>query len=76
MAGISIAAFLTLGVGTALAAEEGDAEDPTVDEVVVTGSLGKPRVVTDSAVPIDAYSADDLEAVSYGDTQDILKVLV
>jgi iron complex outermembrane receptor protein len=76
MAGISIAAFLTLGVGTALAAEDGDAEEPTVDEVVVTGSLGKPRTVLESAVPIDAHSAEDIEAVSYGDTQDILKVLV
>ncbi len=49
---------------------------PQVEEVIVTGSRSAPRTVMDSPVPVDSYNAADLEAVSYADTQDILKTLV
>ena len=47
-----------------------------LEEIVVTGARGRPRTVSDSPVPIDVFSAEDLEAVSYTDTNDILRTLV
>ena len=47
-----------------------------LEEIVVTGSRGRPRTVGDSPVPIDVFSAQDLEDVSYTDTNDILRTLV
>ncbi|NQY12903.1 MAG: TonB-dependent receptor [Henriciella sp.] len=44
--------------------------------MIVTGALGAPRSVTDSPVPIDVFGADDIEAVSFTDTNDILRTLV
>ena len=47
-----------------------------LEEIIVTGARGRPRTVGDSPVPIDVFSAEDLEAVSYTDTNDILRTLV
>ena len=47
-----------------------------LEEIVVTGARGRPRTVGDSPVPIDVFSAQDLEDVSYTDTNDILRTLV
>ena len=47
-----------------------------LEEIVVTGSRGRPRTVSDSPVPIDVFSAQDLEDVSFTDTNDILRTLV
>ena len=47
-----------------------------LEEIVVTGARGRPRTVSDSPVPIDVFSAEDLEAVSYTDANDILRTLV
>ncbi len=47
-----------------------------LEEIIVTGARGRPRTVSDSPVPIDVFSDTDLEAVSYTDTNDILKTLV
>lgn len=48
----------------------------TDDEIVVTGVRGQPRAVKDSAVPIDVIGAEEVESVSFVDTNDILKTLV
>ena len=53
-----------------------DDSDAQLEEIVVTGSRGRPRTVSDSPVPIDVFSSEDLRAVSYTDTNDILKTLV
>ncbi len=54
------------------------AEEPVMEleEVVVTGARGKPRTVSDSPVPIDVFNAEAIQAVSYTDTNDVLKTLV
>ncbi|WP_066769390.1 TonB-dependent receptor plug domain-containing protein [Croceicoccus mobilis] len=53
-------------------------EDPSEEDgtIVVTGLRGNDRTVADSPVPIDVFSTDDLNAVSYTDTNDVLKTLV
>ena len=53
-----------------------DDSDAQLEEIVVTGSRGRPRTVSDSPVPIDVFTSEDLRAVSYTDTNDILKTLV
>ena len=53
-----------------------DSDDARLEEIVVTGARGRPRTVSDSPVPIDVFNEDDLRAVSYTDTNDILKTLV
>lgn len=52
-------------------------DDPSIQErIVVTGARGKPRSVLDSAVPVDVLSEEDLSAVPFTDTNDILRTLV
>jgi iron complex outermembrane receptor protein len=51
-------------------------DDAQLEEIIVTGARGRPRTVSDSPVPIDVFSEDDLRAVSFTDTNDILKTLV
>ena len=46
------------------------------DIIVVTGARGAPRTVADSAVPIDVIGQEELESVSFVDTNDVLKTLV
>ncbi len=70
---------LALGGMTALSGGSAYAETTigdTIEEVVVTGIRGKPRAVTDSAVPIDVFSSDEIQQVSHSDTQNILQTLV
>lgn len=50
--------------------------DDEIEEIVVSGLRGKPRSAVDSAVPIDTFDAEAIEAVSHTDTQDILQTLV
>ncbi|HSG89077.1 MAG TPA: TonB-dependent receptor [Pseudomonadales bacterium] len=52
------------------------AAEPMVEEVTVTGLRGKPRVATDSAVPVDVFNSETIDAVSYTDMDDILQTLV
>ncbi|MFN3512819.1 MAG: TonB-dependent receptor plug domain-containing protein [Phenylobacterium sp.] len=68
LAGVSLASLLSAGAA--------QADDQTLEELVVTGSRGLPRTVQDSPVPIDVLSADDIKQVSYSDTNDVLKTLV
>lgn len=52
------------------------AQEEEVEEIIVTGARGRPRTVADSPVPIDVFNEADLRAVSFTDTNDILKTLV
>ncbi|MEM6605832.1 MAG: TonB-dependent receptor, partial [Pseudomonadota bacterium] len=47
-----------------------------LEEVVITGLRGKPRSAVDSAVPVDTFSAEQIDTISYTDTVDILQTLV
>ncbi|MGY8784568.1 MAG: TonB-dependent receptor plug domain-containing protein [Pseudomonadales bacterium] len=47
-----------------------------VEQIVVTGSRGRERTVSDSPVPIDVFSAEDISQISLTDTNDILQTLV
>ncbi|WP_374572066.1 TonB-dependent receptor plug domain-containing protein [Phenylobacterium sp.] len=47
-----------------------------LDEVVVTGLRGQPRTVTDSPVPVDVFSADEVERAGQTDTLNVLQTLV
>ena len=75
---LAIACLSASGFSTqAMAQESDDAANVTrLEEIVVTGARGRPRTVSDSPVPIDVFTAADLRAVSYTDTNDILKTLV
>ncbi|MCY3566219.1 MAG: TonB-dependent receptor [Gammaproteobacteria bacterium] len=57
-----------------MALAQEDAAD--LEEIIVTGARGRPRTVTDSPVPVDVFSAAEIEAISYTDTNDIIKTLV
>ena len=52
------------------------ADDDEIEEIVVSGLRGRPRSAVDSAVPIDTFDADQINAVAHTDTQDILQTLV
>ena len=73
-------AFALAGGAYAGAANAQDADgtdDESVQEqIIVTGSRGQPRSVTDSPVPIDVFSEEDLQAVPFTDANDILRTLV
>ncbi|HAT27662.1 MAG TPA: TonB-dependent receptor [Gammaproteobacteria bacterium] len=74
---LAIACLSASGFSTQAMAQQSDDADVTrLEEIVVTGARGRPRTVTDSPVPIDVFTAADLRAVSYTDTNDILKTLV
>jgi iron complex outermembrane receptor protein len=76
---ISLGLALIIGSTAALSEENAFAEDiasEVIEEVVVTGTRGKPRAVTDTAVPIDVFSSDEIQRVSHSDMQDILQTLV
>ncbi len=69
--GASIAA-ISMGTGAAYAQPLPADEDA----IFVTGSRGQARALKDSAVPIDVIGADELNQVSFTDTNDILQTLV
>ena len=50
--------------------------DVNVEEVVVTGSRGKPRTVTESPVPIDIFTSEMIEGVAHTDTHDVMMTLL
>ena len=47
-----------------------------IEEVVVTGARGRPRTVSDSPVPVDVFSADEIQAISHTDTNNVLQTLI
>ncbi len=67
-------ALLAPAAYTPMALAQQDSAD--LEEIIVTGARGRPRTVTDSPVPVDVFSAEDIEAISYTDTNDIIKTLV
>jgi len=78
--------FKTLMLSTALVASGGATiispatahaqEAESDDVIIVTGSRGKPRAITDSPVPVDVISESEIFDVPFTDTNDILKTLV
>ena len=74
---LAIACLSASGLSTqAMAQQSDDTGVSRLEEIVVTGSRGRPRTVADSPVPIDVFTEADLRAISYTDTNDILKTLV
>jgi iron complex outermembrane receptor protein len=71
---LSIALSLIAGVGIAQPASAESAG--IIEELVVTGLRGQPRTAADSAVPIDVFSLESIESVSFQDTNDILQTLI
>ena len=67
---------LALAISAALGTTPALAQQETVEEVVVTGSRGRPRTVIESPVPVDVFGESDIEAVSYTDTNNILQTLI
>ncbi|MEL6830928.1 MAG: TonB-dependent receptor, partial [Pseudomonadota bacterium] len=57
-------------------AQAQDDEEAVQETVFVTGSRGAPRTLTDSPVPVDVFSEEDINAISFTDTNDILRTLV
>lgn len=51
-------------------------DEGVIEQVVVTGTRGQPRTVSDSPVPIDVFNVDDITQISLTDTNDILQTLV
>ena len=75
LAGVSVLGILTAGVASA---QEAPSATPlaTVDDIVVTGSRGRPRTVQESPVPIDVLSEEEIQSANFADTNDVLRVLV
>jgi iron complex outermembrane receptor protein len=69
------AAISCLAAGSFLVPVQASAQE-LIEEVVTTGMRGQPRTVSDSPVPVDVFSASEIEAVSYTDTNNILQTLV
>ncbi|MEM9938719.1 MAG: TonB-dependent receptor [Pseudomonadota bacterium] len=63
-------------VTVAAAQEAGEDAEAVQETIVVTGARGKPRSVSDSPVPIDVLSEEDIAAVPFTDANDILRTLV
>ena len=70
---VSAIALAVQGLSVSAQAQEGSDE---IEEIVVSGLRGEPRSAIDSAVPIDTFDAEAIEAVSHTDTVDILQTLV
>jgi len=70
------AAILTALGATPMAMAQDTGASSQLEEVIVTGTRGRPRTVADSPVPVDVFDADSIEAVSYADTNNILQTLV
>jgi len=65
----------TISMGT-VAAQEEAVDEEKYEKIIITGTRGAPRSLADSAVPIDVLSEEDLSAVPFTDTNDILKTLI
>lgn len=74
---LAVAIFAAHGFSPAAVAQDSDGADVSnLEEIIITGARGRPRTVADSPVPVDVFSADDIEAISYTDTNNILQTLV
>lgn len=70
---LAVAILAATGTHQAAFAQDTGAD---LEEIIVTGARGRPRTVTDSPVPVDVFSAADIEAISHTDTNNILQTLV
>jgi len=74
---IPLSVGLSLAVAQDKADEKGkDKKDDVYEELVVTGSRGKPRSITESMVPIDVISVEDFVAQGDTDVGNLLRTLV
>ncbi len=71
----AILAVLALPASVTLAQGQ-QAQGEAIEEIITTGIRGRPRTAMDSAVPVDTFNVDAIEAVSHTDTVDILQTLV
>ena len=71
--GLSLIPALMMSSG--MLAISASAED-VVEEVVVTGSRGKPRTVEDSPFAVDVFSQSEIEEAGFTDSNEVLKTLV
>jgi iron complex outermembrane receptor protein len=69
-------ALLSTGFASTYAPQALSQDSGTLEEVVITGLRGTPRTAVDSAVPIDTFNVEQIEAISHTDTVDILQTLV
>ena len=69
----SVFAVGALSAGVAVAQE---GADEAVEEIVTLGTRRQGRTSVDTAVPVDVFSADELERVSSDDLIDVIKTLV
>ena len=53
-----------------------NAQDAYLEEVVVVGTRGVPRTVVESAVPVDVFTAQDIESVNSSDLLEAVKTIV
>jgi len=70
---IALAILAPAGFAPAVLAQE---SADSIEQVIVTGSRGKPRTVSDSPVPVDVFTADAIEASAQTDMNEIIKTLV
>ena len=70
------ASALALGLTGFSAVAQAQGSDDEIEEIVVSGLRGKPRSAVDSAVPVDTFNADQIDAVAAIDTVDVLQTLV
>ncbi len=74
---LAVAIFAAHGFSPVAVAQDSDGADASsLEEIIITGARGRPRTVADSPVPVDVFSADDIEAISHTDTNNILQTLV
>jgi len=76
--GLMTWAINSVALSTANAQEIPDAavKADSVEKIAVIGSRGAPRSLSDSPVPVDVLSEEDIAGVPYTDTNDVLKTLV
>ena len=74
---VALGTMVVYGAQAQPAPEADQADSDAVQEtVIVTGARGKARSLADSPVPVDVLSDEELNAVPFTDTNDILKTLV
>ena len=73
---LTVAILAVHGFSPTVLAQDDETNLSVVEEIITTGTRGRPRTVADSPVPVDVFSASDIEAVSHTDTQNILQTLV
>ena len=58
------ASALALGLTGFSTVAQAQGSDDEIEEIVVSGLRGKPRSAVDSAVPVDTFNADQIDAVA------------